>query len=1095
MSAMTSIDLIPAQLVPPRIKNHLQRFRLRDLGFSILSHRVTTVIAPAGYGKSVWIASLLKEPGWPPTAWLNLDHHDAEPSALLYHLVHAIKGVFPELGNDSLRTLHSLEDVGQGWLTAVSTLIAEIPQVDEMIIVLDDLHLIDHNPTIRSILEYLLRWLPMNVHLVFLSRNSLPLKMYREQLSGELLEVPSTLLLFSLEEARELLSLLGIEVKHEDLTKIHHLTEGWAVGLRLLGIHLMQAEVDLTLTLSALKQSQADLYTYLSNELLDTLPSDLQNFLLTSSLLPYLEPNLCNAAMQCSDSYTKIKQLHSLGILSMMSQTGASKTWRLHHLMAEFLSEKMMYLRSADNILSIRQRATTFLENNGDIDRALEQAVACSDWPGARRLIQAHGDHYFLQTGRLDALNSWIRSLPQELVTRDSWLLYFQGMSILHINSQEALETLSLAADSAGKEGDVKCQLRSLLAMVAVHTFSNNVKKIKETAKRLPIAASLLKNSWSRGTVLVAALSKAAFEDNLSQGVWLSWLAGKTELDSESRMAHLMFTAMIQYRLGNLHSASQLVEKLLTDPYVQENERWTGTTYTIYAVICVLTGELEKLAEVCHELLRLGQKYNVPHQLGIAHRRLALLHMWENRLDEAVQEIKLSHNAFMLANNIFYTYLTDLDLIFLRIKAGESAKDLLDEALTVLDKLKVLPGGQGLDDYALSVVGIIAMEAGQLELARQHFTEVSSRCKQKGTRQVLAGTQLFLARLALLQGDDSRADNTLRKALRTAKVEKWEFFWDWHPETVYALCQRALCKKIQPEWAAHLLQRWFPKRVIEEAGSLLRYPDKTVHTPITLLIQDSVRKTGLPIIHINLLGNFQLFVNGMEVPASQWKTKRAENLFKFLILHRQQQLKETIIEALWPETDPKSGDASLRMALTHVRQALGLKPVTNESVILKRRMVYLNPEIKIYTDYERFTTMALSSLEDSNTENAVIIANLEQAAELYCGELLPDNLYDDWATDMRTQLRNLYLQVLAKQIEAYCLQGQLNQAIQTCRKYLTLEPSEEAVGRTAMSLLWRSGHKQQALSLYQELASALALEFELSPSKDTETLYEEILSD
>lgn len=168
-----------------------------------------------------------------------------------------------------------------------------------------------------------------------------------------------------------------------------------------------------------------------------------------------------------------------------------------------------------------------------------------------------------------------------------------------------------------------------------------------------------------------------------------------------------MFTTMIQYRLGNLNSARELVEKLLADPYVQENERWIGTTYTIYAVVCVLTGELQKLVEICQELLHLGKKYNVPHQLGIAHRRLALLHMQEERLAEARREIGLSHSAFMRANNIFYAYLTDLDLILLRVKAGENAGDLLPETHNVLEKLKTLPGGQGLDDYALSVAGII----------------------------------------------------------------------------------------------------------------------------------------------------------------------------------------------------------------------------------------------------------------------------------------------------------------------------------------------------------------------------------------------------
>jgi len=815
---VASVPLVHTQLVPPRVKNYIRRTRLWNLGLSILSHRVTSVTAPAGYGKSVWISSLLEEPGWPPTAWLSLDRHDSEPSFLLYHLIHAIRRVLPKFGSQSLRTMNSLEDAGRDWLIAVSSLIEEIPRENEFVLVLDDFHLIDKNAAVCNILEYLIRWLPAGAHLVLISRNNLPLNLYREQLSDELLEIRSDQLVFSVEEARELLSLLGLKLAEREIATIHSSTEGWAVGLRLLGMLLKQSGGNMKKTFSALKQKDANLYTYLSNELLGYLPNELHSFLLDSSLLPYLEPELCNAALACSDSEVKIKQLHSLGILSRIE--GETTTWRLHHLMGEFLEQKVMLFRPPEYVVSVRRRASVFLERMGDIDRALEQVVVCADWPTAVSLISIHGDQYFLQSGRLDALNSWITRLPEDLVNGDHWLLYFKGMSILHINPEEALDTLSCAADSAGEQGEIKCQLRSLLAMIAVYNFSNNVKKIKETASRIPVAASLLKNSWSRGVILVAALSRAAYEDNLRHGVWLSWLAGKTKLDPESRMAHLIFSCMVQYRLGKLNSARELVEKLLVDPYVQENERWTGTAYTLYSVICLLAGDHQKLAEICEELLRLGQKYNAPYQIGNAHRRRAQLYLWEGRLDEAQVEFELSHDAFIRGNNIFYAYIIDLDLILLRERAGENAHDLLPETQYILGKLKAFPGGLGLDDYALSVAGIIAMEAGQLELARQQFEEVTLRCKKKSARHVLVGTQLFLARLSLLQGDDGAADSYLNKALGAAEAEKWDFFWDWHAETVYSLCRRALLKKIHPRWAAHLLRRWFPQRVCKEAGSL-----------------------------------------------------------------------------------------------------------------------------------------------------------------------------------------------------------------------------------------------------------------------------------
>jgi hypothetical protein len=185
-------------------------------------------------------------------------------------------------------------------------------------------------------------------------------------------------------------------------------------------------------------------------------------------------------------------------------------------------------------------------------------------------LIKRHGDRYFLQIGRLDALRSWLGRLPDEVVSGDPWLMYFQGVSILHGHPAEALDILSRATDTAEKKGDLKCQLRALFLMIAAHTFANNLEKVKETTRRIPVVASLIKSSWSRGVVLVAALSRAVWEDNLRRGAWLSWLSGTVKLDPESQMGRLMFSSMIQFRLGNLSAAKKLIEKALRPLYPGE---------------------------------------------------------------------------------------------------------------------------------------------------------------------------------------------------------------------------------------------------------------------------------------------------------------------------------------------------------------------------------------------------------------------------------------------------------------------------------------------------------------------------------------------
>ncbi len=59
------------------------------------------------------------------------------------------------------------------------------------------------------------------------------------------------------------------------------------------------------------------------------------------------------------------------------------------------------------------------------------------------------------------------------------------------------------------------------------------------------------------------------------------------------------------------------------------------------------------------------------------------------------------------------------------------------------------------------------------------------------------------------------------------------------------------------------------------------------------------------------------------------------------------------------------------MALSHVRQALRLSDYSGESLILKRGMIFINPEIKIYTDYELFISIAREARPSSLYEKIV----------------------------------------------------------------------------------------------------------------------------
>ncbi|SCZ02147.1 BTAD domain-containing putative transcriptional regulator [Alkaliphilus peptidifermentans] len=888
---MSLIPLISTQLVPPVIKNSIDRPGLNKLSLSILSHPITTITAPAGYGKSIWVSSIIDKNNWPVTAWLSLDIHDSEPSFLLFHLIHSIKRIRSDFGGKSLLTLRSIEDINKDWHIIISMIIEEIATDEEMVIVLDDFHLIDTNTTVCSIIDYFIRWVPKQIHLVIISRTAPNLNLYRRKISGDVLEINAAQLLFSIEESWEFLRSLGLLINKKDLLLIDFYTEGWAISLRLMGLLLLKSDYSIVKTIDALKNVSSDLNTYLSKELLEYLPNEIRNFIHDSTLLPYLEPELCSIALQCKNSDVMINTLHSLGLLIKIE--GEATTWRLHHLMSECLNPKVHQLRTEDEIQSIRKRAASYLISKGDIERGNAQLVASSDWPQLIKIIKQYGDKYYLQHGRLDSLNSWISYLPETYFNDDHWLLYFKGACTLHSNPQKALDSLSSAVGYAVKNGDMECMIRS----------------------------------------------------------------------------------------------------------------------------------------------------------------------------------KLDH-------------------ILLRIKLGEEAALLLQEALNALALVKDLP--DSLKSYSISITAIIAMESEHLELAIQLVDELIKSSGRDNSCNTKTGVYFLLARIYLLKGNSYLADSYLSKALDLYDEGNWQYFWYWHPETIYVLCRRALVKNMHPNWVIHMLKCWFPQDICKEAVAMLLTNDVDFKNSIKSLIQNIAMKNDTTIIHICCLGTFNVFVNGVEIPPNQWKTKKSQNLFKYLTIFRKSHIKDQVIEALWPESDLKSGDSNIRMALCHIRKALRYAGCTKNIINLRRGMISISNEITIYTDYQLFTDIALDILPEDSCNSVRAIELFEYASSLYRDDLLIENIYDDWFFNLRMRLRQLYLKINTKMINYHLRHSNSFAALEICHKYLTIDPINEDICRITMELLWKSGEKQHAISIYKQLTNILMNQYESSPSIETETLYKQV---
>jgi DNA-binding SARP family transcriptional activator len=224
-------------------------------------------------------------------------------------------------------------------------------------------------------------------------------------------------------------------------------------------------------------------------------------------------------------------------------------------------------------------------------------------------------------------------------------------------------------------------------------------------------------------------------------------------------------------------------------------------------------------------------------------------------------------------------------------------------------------------------------------------------------------------------------------------------------------------------------------------------------------------------VAIQLLGRFYVAIDGAPISGDTWRSRRARDAVKLLALAPAHRMHRTeLMEALWPERDAEASGTNLRKALHFARQATGdERTIANDGGIL-----VLWPDARVETDVERFRIAAQSAIEAKSQDLC------RAAADLYAGDLLPDDLYESWSAEPRDRLRRLYLDVL----HTGGMWARLAEE----------DPTDEEAARALMRAHLDAGERREAIRRFERLREALRDQLGVGPDQATVALYDEILA-
>ena len=433
----------PLQLVyRPRLVERLQQ---------TMERRLTLIAAPAGFGKTTLLSAWLQDAPVSP-AWVSLDNGDDDPTRFWSYTLAALDTVRSGLGAIGLPLLQSpqpppLEII----LTAVINHLETLP--GELVLVFDDYHVITAQP-IHASVTFLLEHLPAHLHLVIATRADPPLPLARLRSKGQLVEIRSTDLRFTREEATSFLSqTIGTEISTEDITALETRTEGWIAGLQLAALSL-QGRQDTSQFMQAFTGTHRFVVDYLTQEVLARQPADVQSFLLQTAILERLCGSLCEAVTGEPEGQAMLERLEEANLF-LLPLDDERRWYRYHQLFAEMLRQRLQRVQP-DRVALLHQRASAWYAQHELIREAVHHALAAPDFAQAARLVE-QAFNALVRRGEIATLQRWAAALPDELVRSNielsvlqGWLLFVRGKhdaAELHLQDIERRFGISSVSD------------------------------------------------------------------------------------------------------------------------------------------------------------------------------------------------------------------------------------------------------------------------------------------------------------------------------------------------------------------------------------------------------------------------------------------------------------------------------------------------------------------------------------------------------------------------------------------------------------------------------------------------------------------------
>ena len=244
------------------------------------------------------------------------------------------------------------------------------------------------------------------------------------------------------------------------------------------------------------------------------------------------------------------------------------------------------------------------------------------------------------------------------------------------------------------------------------------------------------------------------------------------------------------------------------------------------------------------------------------------------------------------------------------------------------------------------------------------------------------------------------------------------------------------------------------------------------------MVTSTAQESASPALGVRLFGGARVVRDG-EVVSPPSGAPAA--LLRLVAAQRTVRVDE-LCEALWPEAPTDTGRARLRNVLSRLRATCGDVVVRVDDSVTLAAAVEVDLAL-----FEQTARQALA-LPPGDPER---VATAKRALAVHDGELLPEDLYREWAAFPRERVRGLRLALLDAVAEDAAAGGDVTGALRRWEEATRLEPYDE-VRYVAMARLLVAHGRWGAAHAVLERADAALAELGLPPSPALQEVRREV---